>query len=114
MKIKEWLEKTYKETNLDIKDMNGDKYTETRPWIKCVDGFGMSVQARSSAMCKPKRTMSDGDYTHVEIGFPTMKEELIMEYIYNFFAEPDPTDAVYGYVPIEIVDQVIEKHGGMI
>ena len=24
-----------------------------------------------------------------------------------------PTDTVYGYVPVEIVERVIEKHGGI-
>lgn len=37
------------------------------------------------------------------------KEELLMPYIED---PTEPTKAVYPYVPVEVIEQVIEKHGG--
>ena len=49
------------------------------------------------------------DYESVELGFPSIEDELINEY-----AEDEPyTETVYGYVPIEIVEELINKHGGI-
>jgi hypothetical protein len=49
------------------------------------------------------------DDTSVEIGFPSEKEDLIMEYAES----PDrPTRTVYSFVPHEVVHEVIMKHGG--
>lgn len=38
-----------------------------------------------------------------------MEDELINEYAEGL----DYTDTAYGYVPIEIVEKLIEKHGGI-
>ncbi len=40
-----------------------------------------------------------------------MKDDLILEY-----AEmpSDPTHTIYGQVPVDVVDALIEKHGGMV
>lgn len=41
---------------------------------------------------------------------PNMIEPLIMEWASN---AGDPTNTIYGFVPIEVVDEVIAKHGGI-
>jgi len=82
---------------------------EGRRRMKLADGFEMSVQASGMVYCAPRD--DNGPYTHVEIGYPSSKEELIMEWAEN---EDEPTGTVYGYVPVEIVDAVIEKHGGIV
>jgi hypothetical protein len=46
----------------------------------------------------------------VEVGFPSKREALLMPYAED---RRIPTATVYGYVPIETVAEVIEKHGGM-
>ena len=70
----------------------------------------MSVQAHDGAYCAP-RTDGAEEYQQVEIGFPSQREELIMPWCES----PDePTDTVYPYVPVEIVTNVIVKHGGMV
>ena len=46
----------------------------------------------------------------MDIGFPSQKEELIMEWAENAGA---PTETVYGWVPCDVIDKVIEKHGGI-
>ena len=81
---------------------------ELAPQVECADGFTMSVQVSESHYCRPRENDA-GYYFSVEIGFPSAREDLIMEYAEQ---EDKPTDTVYGYVPVEIVDQVIEKHGG--
>lgn len=79
-----------------------------RPHIVCKDGFTMSVQGSTGMYCSPRETRDN--YTDLEIGFPNRVEPLILEYADD---SNTPTDTVYGYVPIEVIDQVIEVHGGI-
>ncbi len=77
-----------------------------RNQLVCKDGFRMSVQ--DSPMLY---SFYDDDLvcTHVEVGFPSEVEPLLMPWADD---ESAPTDTVYGYVPIPVVLAVIEKHGG--
>ena len=70
----------------------------------------MSVQAHDGAYCEP-RVSDAGKYTAVEVGFPTQEEPLIMEWAES---PDDPTNTVYGWVPVDVVTNVIVKHGGMV
>jgi len=93
--------------------MNINEYLKSNPFpaprIRCRDGFIMSVQVSKCHYCTPRNNI--GPWTHVEVGFPSQKEDLLMEYA----EDPDhPTETVYGYVPVEIVMAVIEKHGGAV
>lgn len=82
--------------------------TRVRKAIKCADGFTMSVQASSSHYCEPRD--DEGPWISFEIGFPSEREELIIRWAEN----PDiPTDTVYGWVPSDVIEEVIEKHGGL-
>lgn len=77
--------------------------------ITCVDGFSLSVQASFAAYCSPRTNV--GPWREVEVGFPSAVPELIMEYA----EEPlRAKDTVYGYVPIELVEELISLHGGMV
>jgi len=78
--------------------------------VVCSDGFSMSVQAHDGAYCTPRDDDAER-YTQVEIGFPSAREELIMPWAEN---REEPTDTVYGYVPVSVVVNVIAKHGGII
>ena len=99
MTAKEYMEKTFE---------RGNEYLR-RARIECNDGFSMSVQGGTSFhYCTPRENVNE--YEEVEIGFPSEKEELIMQYAEN---KDEPTDTVYGYVPIETVEAVVEKHGGI-
>lgn len=87
-----------------------DRFTTTlRPRIICNDGFSMSVQASQYAYCMPRVT-NGIFYTEMEIGFPDKVEELIMKYAED---GNNPTETVYGYVPTEVINAVIEKHKGI-
>ena len=78
--------------------------------VVCADGFTMSVQAHDGAYCEPRKD-AQRKYTLVEIGFPSQEEALIMPWCED---EGNPTETVYGYVPVDVVTNVIVKHGGMV
>lgn len=79
------------------------------PLIYCQDGFSISVQANINSYCFPKN--NEGPWETVECGFPSdISEDLIP------YAE-DPeilTETVYANVPVEIVNKLIELHGGIL
>lgn len=78
--------------------------------ITCQDRFNISVQCSAGHYCSPRMTLPVESYEAFELGFPSEKEELIMEYA----EEPEnPTETVYAQVPLGVVLKVIEKHGGI-
>lgn len=86
-------------------------YKDLYPTVICADGYSVSVQASRYHYCRPR--VDDAEtYTAVELGFPNMPDELIYEYAEGS-GSVDYTDTVYGYVPVEVVDALIEKHGGI-
>ena len=97
----EWLKKTY---------VHNEGNYLIRPRAYCKDGFSISIQAAESAYCIPRITY-DGQYTKVELGYPNVPEPIIFDH------REDPDDdyisAVYPYVPVEIVDEIIKKHRGI-
>lgn len=102
-KVNEYLKRNSKFTTV-----MGRKIPKVTKRIECNDGFSISVQANSYAYCTPRE---DGawSYSEVELGFPSTFDDLIDEY-----AEEEGTlETVYGYVPIDIVNELIEKHGGI-
>ena len=75
--------------------------------ITCADGFSVSVQAGYANYCSPRDNV--GDWNKFELGFPSEADDLIQEYA----EEPNnPTETVYGYVPMSVVVALLEKHGG--
>lgn len=79
-----------------------------RPRLVCADGFNMSVQGSQGHYCSPRETQDS--YLEMEIGFPSEPDELIVSYAEN---DTDLTQTVYGYVPVELIQKVIDKHGGV-
>lgn len=100
-KCNEWLKKTY---------VKNEGNHLVRPMAYCKDGFSISIQASQEHYCSPGKTF-EGPYTKVELEYPNKPESIIFDYI------EDPNDnyisAVYPYVPVEIVDKIIKKHGGI-
>ena len=80
-----------------------------RESIVCKDGFRMSVQASEYHYCNPRES-GEPYYYEVEIGFPSEEEPSILVYAEN---PEEPTDTVYGYVPTELVEHIVMKHGGL-
>lgn len=79
------------------------------PRIECEDGFCFSAQAGSALYSIPREEMKESKYVAYELGYPSEPDELIEEYAED---EGDYTKTVYPYVPIEIVNGLLEKHGG--
>ena len=78
--------------------------------VLCADGFSMSVQAHESAYCQPRENNAPS-YVEVEVGFPNREEPMLLDYA----EEPDrPTNTVYAWVPVQVVTNVIAKHGGAV
>lgn len=76
--------------------------------IVCADGLRISVQASNTHYCTPRNGV--GPWVAVEVGFPSERVEEFMEYA----EEPErPTDTVYGWVPVEVVEAVVNAHGGL-
>ena len=106
-KINEYLQRTL---NIVPGGLFSDICQAIRPRIECADGFAISVQASEFHYCSP-RISGNVIYEKVELGFPNQVEPLIMIYA----EDPDiPTETVYGWVPVEIVNSIIEKHGGIV
>jgi hypothetical protein len=78
------------------------------PRIHCADGLSLSVQAGSAHYCSPR--IGSGPWHEVEVGFPSEPCPSLMPWAEN--AE-SPTETVYGYVPITIVEKLINEHGGI-
>lgn len=85
--------------------------TALRPMAVCADGFKMSIQASDLHYCMPREILRNGDYSNVEIG--NLSEE-VNEFLPFAEDETKPLYTVYGFVPVEIVNTVIAKHGGII
>lgn len=83
------------------------RFQNVRPRIYCNDGFNLSVQAGESLYSHPRDDDADF-YTHVEIGFPSEHDESLLHY----GEQSGDISYVYGYVPVEVVESLIEKHMG--
>lgn len=77
--------------------------------VICASGLKMSVQASAYHYCTPRE--SEGPWSCVEVGFPSERIEALMPWMEDW-GDTDPTQTVYGYVPIDVVAQVIADHGG--
>ena len=103
MKINEFIQKYRKVTKL----VPGMTSSHT-PYVICKDGFKMSVQAGQSLYSEPRDVVDS--YEEAEIGYPSEEESLITSYAED---NENLCDTVYGDVPCSIIDQVIEKDGGI-
>lgn len=92
--------------NKYLKENRDSDHTWLVKRIECKDGFTISVQASEYNYCEPR--YNDCNYYYeVECGFPNSKPEFIMDYA----DDPDnPTETVYGYVPVALVEQLIDLH----
>ena len=78
------------------------------PHVVCKDGFKMSVQAGQSNYSTPKDVVDT--YEEMEIGFPSEVESLLVNYCED---ESNPCGTVYSFVPVNLIDKIIKKHGGI-
>jgi hypothetical protein len=81
------------------------------PRLKCKDGFTMSVQASEFHYCWPRKTLQNGHHTAFEVGFPNQAEILLKPYAEDW---SKATQTVYGWVPADVLEEVVQKHGGIV
>jgi hypothetical protein len=108
MDINEYLEK-----HKDFDHFKGiDRaFKKLTPKITCKDGFSMSVQASQTHYCRPREDNVEY-YECVEVGYPSECEELLIPFIE--VDTDNPTDTVYPYTDVRVVEAVISKHGGIV
>ena len=87
-----------------LRDMR-DGMLQQVPPIVCNSGLQMSVQASRHHYCTPRNDV--GPWTHVEIGFPNKDLPEIAEY------SDGEDSSVYGWVPIGLVEKIVEDNGGI-
>lgn len=103
----------------------GSDYPSSK--ITCADGFTLSVIAGGGTYCTPRPSLLPGEsdglcsnvgsdypgpYTEVEVGFPSARPEPWGQWQEWAEDTAEPTDTVYGYVPVEAVRALIALHGG--
>jgi hypothetical protein len=85
--------------------------------IECSDGFSMSVIAGEGTYCAPRPGYGTpegyaGPYSEVEVGFPSERPEPWAIWVEYAETAEEPTGTVYGWVPVETVQALIDLHGG--
>jgi hypothetical protein len=84
-----------------------------RERVLCADGFSVSIQGNSGMYCSPRENIAV--YEAVELGYPSALDELINEYAEQTDEDGNATtETVFPYVPIEVVEALIAKHGGIV
>lgn len=82
--------------------------------VICADGFRVSIQASGMAYCRPRATYPDvAAYSAFEVGFPSMPEEALRDYSVHG-KDADLSNCVFAYVPREVVERMVERHGGIV
>lgn len=72
--------------------------------------MGILAKYLTKPITKKVSVINTSKYDAMEIGFPS---EVVPEIISYAEDEENPTDTVYGYVPTEIIQSIIDKHGGI-
>lgn len=108
--IKEWIKVTYitleEYTKSETCKGNNLAYINliysfalNRPKIVCYDNFEMSVQGNDRMASNPRKYTTE--YESMEVGFPSEEEPELN------------SDDVTGYVNIEELQKIIDRHGGI-
>lgn len=80
------------------------------PRLVCNDGFSLSVQASEIHSSLPQRRV--GPYSHVECACPSEPVQELMPFLMQEEGI-SPEQSVYVRVPIEIVQSILNSHGGL-
>jgi len=91
MLLKEFLKET----------LDGNEFL-VRPAVICADGFLISVQGSIYHYCEPKETID----TYESLELSCESDSLLTDY--------QDECGISGWVPVEIVEKLITKHGGIV
>lgn len=86
---------------MKVKDyLNMFREMSIKPRAICKDGFAISIQNSEFHHCYAGT---------VELGFPSELDDELSIYA----EEKDTTETVFSCVPLEIIEKVVAKHGGI-
>lgn len=100
--VNNWLLLTRNVRTIDA-DMNL-RFLEPRSHLKCKSGLVLSIQAGEYNYCAPKN--NEGPYASVEV-------MIIKGHGGAELDEYITDDSVIGYIPVEVLNKVIENNGGI-
>lgn len=72
------------------------------------DGWSVSVQASWGHYCTPRKSGAD-KYTHVEVGYPSAYDPILFAH-----GSESGDGKIFPYLPIEVVQQLADAHGGIV
>lgn len=94
----------------ELKTIRDYTFKQQAQRIHCGDGASISVQASHSHYCTPRD--DEGPYIQVEVGYP---ENVTGGMPDTWATHRDGEDSpIYSYVPIELVVDFIDAHGGIL
>lgn len=94
MTVKEYLVSTYDKNNPHL----------VRSPVLCADGFHISIQGGTALhYCYPRTHCNT--YKFVECADSSIEEPCLQDFF---------DGSVYAFVPIHIVEELVERHGGII
>ena len=77
--------------------------------LVCFDGFSVSLQGSETNYASPRKDNAIA-YSAIEAGFPSHAEELLEPYQED--SELPMGDSVFGWVPMQVIYDIVIKHGG--
>ena len=81
-----------------------------RPYAICADGYRVSIEGRSEPVVRCWPHEDAAEYTHVMVFSPSCEDEELTPY----HCEPRWQGKYYDFVPVKVMDKVLEKHGGVV
>ena len=103
--LNKWLEQT-----ANIRDVGFCEIQDIRKRIVCKDGTKLSVQASETHYCQPRvnqNKLQGMKYYQVEVW------RVSCEVPNEWLQYGDPEENPFAYIPIEMVEDFIDSHGGM-
>ena len=84
------------------------------PRIVCKDGMSLSVQASQYHYCTPREDNAE-PYLEKEVGYIRDVDgtSIAPPIEWTLYADGEFPSSVYGYVPVELIEEFIKKHGGI-
>lgn len=79
------------------------------PNVLCKDGASFSIQASENHLCYPEETLGGIrilDYEALEVYTHGRAEELLEEFTTGH--------GICGRVPVELIDEILKSHGGIV
>ncbi|MGL5730516.1 MAG: hypothetical protein ACRCX5_05280 [Bacteroidales bacterium] len=103
------ITKNYKHQCFD-EYLNYDNCYFICPRVFAKDGFSISLQINHTNYCESENGYRELGHTwkDVEFGSPSELDEILKDY-----AEDKDTNETVGKIPVEVLEKVFEKHGGV-